>query len=183
MQANRGPNDRRAARPGASIAGFAIKACDVAKGDRQGEGRIKMITAYDLAEAYSRAISAYWRGDGEIALSRLSAWLGQFWTETPAELTGPPVLVSPHAGGGRGIHWHEVGSSILGCVPGQQGCYRIPQTSILPTETICFRESTIFSRHSKQRAGAYPVKSNPARVSSFAIRHRVHRSQPEVSTV
>lgn len=92
-----------------------------------------MINAYDLAGAYNQAVSAYWRGESDTALSRLTAWLGEFWTDTPAEFSGRPITVTPHAGGGGGIRWHEIGESIVGCVPGRRGCYRIPRNTDLPT--------------------------------------------------
>lgn len=93
-----------------------------------------MTTAHDLANAYSRAVSAYWRGDNDVDLPRLSAWLGQFWVGRASDPETPPVALSPHAAGGRGIQWHEEGRYVLGYVPGHRGCYRIPRAAQFPLD-------------------------------------------------
>lgn len=93
-----------------------------------------MTTAHDLANAYFRAVSAYWRGDSDVDLPRLGAWLDQFWVGRTSEPKTSPVALSPHAAGGHGIRWHEEGQYILGYVPGRHGCYRIPRIAHLPLD-------------------------------------------------
>lgn len=130
-----------------------------------------MITAHDIANAYTQAVSAYWRGDNDGDLPRLSAWIDQFWSVRLYEPSDHPVAVSPHAAGGHGIHWYEAGTFIVGSVPGRQGCYRIPQASKLPTETSSSPKSATLSQDWKQRSGTSASGAGSLRAQPFGIRH------------
>jgi hypothetical protein len=78
-----------------------------------------------MALAYLQYASACWRGDR--LASVFATRLGAFWRpEMPPAPAAAPDAVSPHGGGGRGICWHQVGSDVLGHVPGARGGYQIP---------------------------------------------------------
>lgn len=129
-----------------------------------------MITAHDIANAYVDAVSAYWRGDNDGDLRRLSAWIERFWTVHLYEPSNHPAAVSPHAAGGHGIHWYEAGSTIVGCVPGRQGCYRIPRASTLFTEMGSGRKSTSLSQEWAPTSGPSVVLSRSLREPALGIR-------------
>ena len=52
-----------------------------------------------------------------------------------------PDAISSHGGGGRGIHWYQTGSEVLGYVPGVRGGYRVPIDAI-PRLVQCASIST-----------------------------------------
>lgn len=89
------------------------------------------LTAADLSHAYTRAVSAYWRGES-IALLKFETWLAQFWAAGPPEPVTAPAARCPHAAGGRGIRWHECDQELLGYVSGRSGCLRVPRMISLP---------------------------------------------------
>lgn len=93
-----------------------------------------MITARDIALFYTQSVSAYWRGDNAF-LSELDGWLSRFWTDCPVKPATNPAAVCPHGAAGRGIHWYDTRSGVLGYVPGEQGCYHIPLAAVLPNLT------------------------------------------------
>jgi hypothetical protein len=81
--------------------------------------------ASSLAVACLQWASACWRGErrATIFANQLSA----YWClQLPPQPVGIPDAISPHGGGGRGIHWYETGDEIRGYVPGVGGGYRVP---------------------------------------------------------
>ena len=90
-----------------------------------------MVTAHDLALAYTRVVCAYWRGDST-ALRQFETWLTQFWADCSQKPATNPTAICPHGAAGRGIHWFDTRSTVLGFVPGRRGCYRIPRTAVAP---------------------------------------------------
>jgi hypothetical protein len=82
-----------------------------------------------LALGYLRYASASWRGDE--GASVFPRRLGAYWhPELQPAPAMTPDAVSPHGGGGRGIHWYEIGDEVLGFVPGGHGGYRVPAEAI-----------------------------------------------------
>jgi hypothetical protein len=78
-----------------------------------------------LADGYLRAISADWQGEpGWQAFERS---LNRFWSlQLPPVPRTLPDAVSPHGAGGRGVHWYESETEIIGYVPGKSCGYRVP---------------------------------------------------------
>lgn len=93
-----------------------------------------MITARDIARFYTQSVCAYWRGDNEF-LGELDGWLARFWTDCPVKPVTNPAAVCPHGAAGRGIHWYDTRSGVLGYVPGEFRCYHIPPAAVLPDFT------------------------------------------------
>ena len=100
-----------------------------------------MVTASDLSLAYTRAVSAYWRGESDF-LPRFDAWLAGFWDEGGREPAADPQGVCPHAAGGHGIRWHDSRSAVLGYVPGTRGRFRVPRSAVLPSDDGSSTETT-----------------------------------------
>ena len=71
------------------------------------------LAAQDLALGYLRSISACWRGDAgaSVFTTRLGAYA---CSDLPPAPHTPPDAMSPHGGGGRGIHWYHIGNDVLG---------------------------------------------------------------------
>jgi hypothetical protein len=85
--------------------------------------------ARDLALGYLRDVCACWRGDAGASVFTIR--LGAYWcSDLPLAPDGPPDAMSPHGGGGRGIHWYQTGDDVLGYVPGGRGGYRVPVRAI-----------------------------------------------------
>ena len=90
-----------------------------------------MLTADDLSDLYDSYTSALWRGDA--ASLSLEQWLHRHWSnQTPRLPAVTPAAVSPHGAGGRGIHWYESSSVILGLIPGKSGCYLVERSEQAP---------------------------------------------------
>lgn len=124
-----------AGEPGGGAAGESLAGRQVAVASAQRMNIMNsLITARDLSRAYTQAVSAYWRGESA-SLPEFEAWLAHFWTDGPPEPVSGPAARCPHGAAGRGIRWHECGSAILGYVPGKQGCFRVPRTAMLPTDS------------------------------------------------
>jgi hypothetical protein len=82
-----------------------------------------------LALSYQRWASACWRGDtlAPVFATQLSA----YWRPAlPPKPTSRPDAISPHGGGGRGIHWYQTDDEVLGYVPGAAGGYQVPVSAI-----------------------------------------------------
>jgi hypothetical protein len=82
-----------------------------------------------LALSYLRWASACWRG--ETLAPVFPTQLGAYWR--PALPPIPAVradAISPHGGGGRGIHWYHTEKEVLGYVPGAAGGYQVPVAAI-----------------------------------------------------
>ena len=82
-----------------------------------------------LALSYLRWASSCWRGDTLAPV--FATQLGEYWC--PALPTMPARradAISPHGGGGRGIHWYHTDEEVLGYVPGAAGGYRVPLAAI-----------------------------------------------------
>ena len=107
----------------AYVAHPAIAAISVTAPGRPGDA------ARALALGYLRYASACWRGEaaGCVFGTRLDAYRRGDLPTRPAAM---PHAVSPHGGGGRGIHWYELGSEVVGFVPGCRGGYRVPVDAI-----------------------------------------------------
>jgi hypothetical protein len=85
--------------------------------------------ARTLAEGYLRYICASWRGDAGAPVFGIR--LGAYWRpQLPPMPETAPDAVSPHGGGGRGIHWYQTGDEVLGYVPGRRAGYRVPLAAI-----------------------------------------------------
>jgi hypothetical protein len=82
-----------------------------------------------LALSYLRWTSACWRG--ETLASVFTTRLGAYWRPAlPPMPAGQPDAISPHGGGGRGIHWYHRDEGVLGYVPGAAGGYQVPVAAI-----------------------------------------------------
>jgi hypothetical protein len=82
-----------------------------------------------LALSYLRWASACWRGDR--LAPAFPTRLGAYWRpELPPMPAGRADAISPHGGGGRGIHWYHTEEEVLGYIPGALGGYRVPVTAI-----------------------------------------------------
>jgi hypothetical protein len=82
-----------------------------------------------LALSYLRWASACWRGDTLAPV--FATQLGACWSPAlPPKPVGPADAISPHGGGGRGIHWYHTDKEVLGYVPGAAGGYQVPVAAI-----------------------------------------------------
>jgi hypothetical protein len=82
-----------------------------------------------LALSYLRWASACWRGDSLAPV--FPAQLGAYWHPAlPPMPAGRADAISPHGGGGRGIHWYHTENEVLGYVPGASGGYQVPVSAI-----------------------------------------------------
>src|SRR5215213_4876581 len=82
-----------------------------------------------LGLSYLRWVSACWRGDTLAPV--FATQLGACWrSELAPKPTGRPDAISPHGGGGRGIHWYHTDEEVLGYVPGAAGGYQVPVAAI-----------------------------------------------------
>jgi hypothetical protein len=82
-----------------------------------------------LALSYLRWASACWRGDTLAAV--FATQLGAYWRSAlPPIPAGRADAISPHGGGGRGIHWYHTDEEVLGYVPGAAGGYQVPVAAI-----------------------------------------------------
>jgi len=107
----------------AYVARPAIAAISVPAPSRPGDA------ARALALGYMRYASACWRGDA--AANVFGTRLGAYRRgDLPLRPAAMPHAVSPHGGGGRGIHWYELGGEVVGFVPGCPGGYRVPVDAI-----------------------------------------------------
>ena len=85
--------------------------------------------ACSLALSYLRWASACWRGDTLAPV--FTTQLGAYWRSTlPLIPAGRADAISPHGGGGRGIHWYHTDEEVLGYVPGAAGGYQVPVAAI-----------------------------------------------------
>ena len=93
------------------------------------------LPAQDLALGYLRSMSACWRGDpgASVFTTRLGAYS---CSDLPPAPDTPPDAMSPHGGGGRGIHWYHAGNDVLGYVPGGRSGYLVP-TDAIPRLVRC----------------------------------------------
>jgi hypothetical protein len=98
-----------------------------------------------LALSYLRWASACWRGDrlAPVFATHLEACWHPVLPPIPA---GQADAISPHGGGGRGIHWYHTAEEVLGYVPGAAGGYRVP-LAVIPQLVRCThtRPRTTFS--------------------------------------
>ena len=82
-----------------------------------------------LALSYLRWASACWRGDTLAPV--FATQLAAYWCpELPPIPAGQIDAVSPHGGGGRGIHWYHTDEEVLGYVLGTAGGYQVPVAAI-----------------------------------------------------
>ena len=82
-----------------------------------------------LALSYLRWASACWRGDTLAPV--FATQLGACWRPAlPPTPAGRADAISPHGGGGRGIHWYHTDEEVLGYVPGAAGGYQVPVAAI-----------------------------------------------------
>jgi len=101
----------------------AIAAISVPLPSRPGEA------ARALALGYARYASACWRGDA--AANVFGSRLGSYRRgDLPTRPAAMPHAVSPHGGGGRGIHWYQTGNAVFGFVPGCRGGYQVPVDAV-----------------------------------------------------
>jgi hypothetical protein len=90
-----------------------------------------------LALSYLRWASACWMGDTLAPV--FATQLGACWRPAlPPMPEGRADAISPHGGGGRGIHWYHTGEEVLGYVPGAAGGYQVPAAAI-PQLVRCTR--------------------------------------------
>ena len=92
----------------------------------------RLVTEKDacaLALSYLRWASACWRGDtlAPVFATRLEAYWRPALPPVPA---GQADAISPHGGGGRGIHWYHTDEGVLGYIPGAAGGYQVPVAAI-----------------------------------------------------
>ena len=88
-----------------------------------------------LALGYLRWASACWRGDRLAPV--FATRLGAYWCPAlPPKPAGRADAISPHGGGGRGIHWYHTDEEVLGYVPGAAGGYQVP-IAVIPQLVRC----------------------------------------------
>jgi hypothetical protein len=88
-----------------------------------------------LALSYLRWASACWRGETLAAV--FPTQLETYWRPAlPPVPAGRADAISPHGGGGRGIHWYHTDEEVLGYVPGAAGGYRVP-LGVIPQLVRC----------------------------------------------
>ena len=109
-----------------------------------------------LALSYLRWASACWRGDSLAAV--FATQLEACWSSAlPPKPADRPDAISPHGGGGRGIHWYHTDKEVLGYVLGAAGGYQVPVAAI-PQLVRC----THTRRRTTQGSRAYePGKLRP----------------------
>ena len=135
-----------------------------------------MAAAAELARAYDAYISALWRGDADAA--RFATWLAAYWRAGPAPVpAAPPVAISHCGGGGRGIHWHDTPTAVLGCVPGAGGCYLVPPDAAPPPPGPAHTDVLVSVRH---RAG--PPAVPPGSPLAHDVCERVMAARPTRET-
>jgi hypothetical protein len=82
-----------------------------------------------LALSYLRWASACWRGDGLAPV--FASRLGAYWRPAlPPIPAGRADAISPHGGGGHGIHWYHTDEEVLGYIPGTAGGFQVPAAAI-----------------------------------------------------
>ena|SRR5215216_1289631 len=81
--------------------------------------------ARELARRYLRAVSGAWLSGPERCV--FDCGLSPYWRDDlPLRPARDADAVSPHGGGGRGIHWYESAAALTGHIPGVKGGYVIP---------------------------------------------------------
>jgi hypothetical protein len=82
-----------------------------------------------LALSYLRWASPFQQGDtlAPVFATQLEACWRPVLPPIPA---GRADAISPHGGGGRGIHWYHTDEEVLGYVPGAAGGYQVPVAAI-----------------------------------------------------
>jgi hypothetical protein len=88
-----------------------------------------------LALSHLRWASACWKGEtlAPVFANQLEACWHPVLPPIPA---GQADAISPHGGGGRGIHWYHTDEEVLGYVPGAAGGYRVP-LAVIPQLVRC----------------------------------------------
>jgi hypothetical protein len=88
-----------------------------------------------LALSYLRWASACWRGERLAPV--FATQLGAYWRPAlPTMPEGRADAISPHGGGGRGIHWYHTDEEVLGYVPEGAGGYQVP-VAVIPQLVHC----------------------------------------------
>jgi hypothetical protein len=84
-----------------------------------------MPPALDVARRYAEAVAAM------RAIKRFDTWLGDHWhQECPGRDTAPAATTD--VGAEDAITWYEGAEMIVGYLPGEVGCFRIPREAALP---------------------------------------------------
>jgi hypothetical protein len=91
------------------------------------------LRAREVARAYDRLVSAWWRGEDDAA-TPVAAWFTARWTHhAPPEPDDAPVAANHLAVSGAEIHWYVRGDVIVGYISGQRGgCYRVGASEAVP---------------------------------------------------
>jgi hypothetical protein len=84
-----------------------------------------MPPAIDLARRYAEALAAL------RAVHIFDDWLGHFWHERCPRPDGAPTSSTPVTREDA-IVWHEREDIVIGYLPGEDGCFRIPRAAPLP---------------------------------------------------
>ena len=84
-----------------------------------------MPPANDLARRYAEALAAL------RAIHVFDAWLGHHWHEQCPPPDNAPTSRTP-VGAEGAIAWHESEDVVVGFLPGEHGCFRIPRDAPLP---------------------------------------------------
>ena len=84
-----------------------------------------MPPAIDLARRYAEALAAL------RAIHVFDAWLGRHWHEHCPRPDDAPASSTP-VGAEEPIVWHEGEDVVVGFLPGEDGCFRIPRDAPLP---------------------------------------------------
>jgi hypothetical protein len=84
-----------------------------------------MPPATDLARRYADALGAL------RAIHAFDAWLGSHWHERCDVPCAEPVSRTPLGVPGS-ITWYEHNDVVIGVLPGQEGCFRIPRAAAMP---------------------------------------------------
>jgi hypothetical protein len=84
-----------------------------------------MPPAINVARRYAEAVATL------RALHDFDDWIGQYWVERCAS-PGSAAATHTTLGAEELIVWHEDEETVLGFLPGYDGCFRIPRAVPLP---------------------------------------------------
>lgn len=126
-----------------------------------------------LALSYLRWASACWKGD-TLALE-FATQLGAYWRPAPPPVpAGRADAISPHGGGGRGIHWYHTDEDVVGYIPGAAGGYQVPIAAI-PRLVRCTHTRPYTIHGSLAHESRQPLAAFRPRPQSIRSSRSTHR--------
>ena len=87
--------------------------------------------ARQVSKCYLGSVSACWRGTATDGSTSFQQLLMRYWTaDMPPCPLRLPDAISPHGGGGRGIHWYETPTALVGHVAGAAVGFVVPRSEV-----------------------------------------------------